>query len=68
MKIRTVSVFKGMKISHNFNSVSTDFGLVADLDEDEDENEVMQKLTKIINSKIQDEMVEDFEGLQNITS
>ena len=57
MKIKELTVSKGVKVSVNYNSITVNVSLTVEVDENEDVKAVREELSQMINNFIDDELV-----------
>jgi len=57
MKIKELTVSKGVKVSVNYNSITVNVSLTAEVDENDDVKTVREELSQMINNFIDDELV-----------
>jgi len=56
MKIKKVLVSKSIKMSHDYNSVEETFGVEVEIKEDDNPNEVINKVQEFVADRVRYEM------------
>jgi len=65
MKITSVTVSKGMKISHKFCSVDTTISMSADIDDTESEEDVISELSTSLDTMVGENIDSSLRELNN---